>query len=406
MNLVNTIAVRAHPFPKHWHPMRLGDACTLVGDTIDPQAFATEGFAHYSIPSFDFNRLPIMENGACILSTKILFPRGAVLFSKLNPRISRVWHVSDDHQCRRICSTEFLPLVPRQQLLDPDFLAFLLQDPLTIQHLRLKVAAATKSRERLRPDDVLATPIALPPLPEQRRIAARLRAQMEAVGRATTAAESQDKDAAALLSSYLKNIFDRLAACSCQKWCLGDLLVARREVVHPRDNPCGPAVFVGLEHIESTTGRRIGSVPVEMSRLTGRKPRFAKGDIVYGYLRPYLNKVWIAEFEGLCSVDQFAYEVRGDSLDAEYIAWFMRSPTYLRLSQVQTTTGQLPRIGVEEVAAVQLPFPAMAERHATAKRINCYFERLRGLRSGIETTTIAIESLPAALLRDAFSGRL
>ena len=37
-----------------------------------------------------------------------------------------------------------------------------------------------------------------------------------------------------------------------------------------------------------------------MSKLTGRKPKFYKGDIVYGYLRPYLNKVWIAEFDGLC----------------------------------------------------------------------------------------------------------
>ena len=56
-----------------------------------------------------------------------------------------------------------------------------------------------------------------------------------------------------------------------------------------------------------------------MSKLTGRKPRFANGDIVYAYLRPYLNKVWVAEFDGLCSVDQFAYKVQGDSLDTEYV---------------------------------------------------------------------------------------
>ncbi len=90
---------------------------------------------------------------------------------------------------------------------------------------------------------------------------------------------------------------------------LGHLLQLRKEVVHPRDKPEGTAVFVGLEHIEPATGRRIGSVEIEKSQLTGRKPAFRKGDIVYGYLRPYLNKVWIAEFDGLCSVDQYVYLV-------------------------------------------------------------------------------------------------
>ena len=67
-----------------------------------------------------------------------------------------------------------------------------------------------------------------------------------------------------------------------------------------------------------------------MSRLGGRKPRFYRGDILYGYLRPYLNKVWIAEFDGLCSVDQYVYRVDASVADTEFIAWFMRSPVYLR----------------------------------------------------------------------------
>jgi type I restriction enzyme S subunit len=46
---------------------------------------------------------------------------------------------------------------------------------------------------------------------------------------------------------------------------LGDLLRLRKEVVHPRDNPRGPAVFVGLEHVQPLTGCRLGSLPLEMS---------------------------------------------------------------------------------------------------------------------------------------------
>src|SRR2546426_3651019 len=42
--------------------------------------------------------------------------------------------------------------------------------------------------------------------------------------------------------------------------------------------------------LESGSGRRTGSLEIDLASLTGRKPRFYTGDIVYGYLRPYLNK--------------------------------------------------------------------------------------------------------------------
>jgi type I restriction enzyme S subunit len=96
-------------------------------------------------------------------------------------------------------------------------------------------------------------------------------------------------------------------ARTCQ---LGDLLDFRNEIVHPKDQPEGPSIFVGLEHIERDTGIRIGAEHIDLSELTGRRARFYAGDIVYGYLRPYLNKVWIAEFDGICSVDQYVFMVR------------------------------------------------------------------------------------------------
>ena len=42
-----------------------------------------------------------------------------------------------------------------------------------------------------------------------------------------------------------------------------------------------------------------------LESVKGRKFRFRPGDVVYGYLRPYQNKVWVADRHGLCSVDQY-----------------------------------------------------------------------------------------------------
>ena len=100
-----------------------------------------------------------------------------------------------------------------------------------------------------------------------------------------------------------------------------------------------------------------------MANLTGRKPRFYEGDIVYGYLRPYLNKVWVAEFDGLCSVDQYVYKVDTIKADTVFIAWFLRSPVYLQRAPIKTTPGQLPRIRTEEVALVELNLPPLSEQH-------------------------------------------
>ena len=150
---------------------------------------------------------------------------------------------------------------------------------------------------------------------------------------------------------------------------LRDVLDPRNDIVHPRDNPSGDGIFVGLEHIEPHTGRRIGSLPIRLENLTGRKARFFKGDIVYGYLRPYLNKVWVADFDGYCSVDQYVFQTKANAEPA-FVAAYMRSPLFLERAPIEETPGQLPRIRTDEVLDVQLVLPPLAEQRTLALAIS------------------------------------
>lgn len=147
---------------------------------------------------------------------------------------------------------------------------------------------------------------------------------------------------------------------------LGDVLRVRSEIVHPRDSPHGQARFVGLEHIEPHTGRRVGELEIRLEDMTGRRARFHRGDIVYGYLRPYLNKVWVAEFDGLCSVDQYVLRVDPEIADAQFVGQFMRSHAYLSVAPIEATPGQLPRIRIEEILAVPMPCPPVREQRRMA----------------------------------------
>jgi type I restriction enzyme S subunit len=185
---------------------------------------------------------------------------------------------------------------------------------------------------------------------------------------------------------------------------IGDVITPRNEIVHPRDSPSGPDVFVGLEHIEPGTGRRIGSDAVEKSELTGRKARFRTGDIVYGYLRPYLNKVWLADFDGLCSVDQYVYVVDQEHADAEYVAWFMRSPLFLSQAPVNAGPGQLPRVRLDEIARVELDLPSLTEQKRVAGALRQRLAATERMRAAAAVQLAGANRLVDAELRQAFHG--
>lgn len=252
--------------------------------------------------------------------------------------------------------------------------------------------------------DLVNLEIPLPPLDEQRRIAAILTHQLAAVERARAAAQAQLAAAEALPAAYLQEVFENLGQWPVRR--LGDLLKLRKDVIHPYNNPSGLATFVGLEHVEPGTGIRVGSESVEMSKLTGRKPQFYQGDIVYGYLRPYLNKVWIAEFDGLCSVDQYVYSVDQSQASVDFIAWFMRSSTYLKRAPIKTTPGQLPRIRTEEVATVEIDLPPLEEQQRIVTLLKEQMTSVGRTRQAVQTQLDGINQLPAALLRQAFNGEL
>lgn len=182
---------------------------------------------------------------------------------------------------------------------------------------------------------------------------------------------------------------------------LGDVLVRHNEVIHPGERT-GEATFVGLEHIEPNSGRRTGSLTIDLGSLTGRKPTFRRGQIVYGYLRPYLNKVWVAEFDGYSSVDQFAFDVRPELAHADFIAAFMRSETFLRRSSIVTTTGQLPRIGTEQIAAVPIELPPVDVQRRVAADLAQKLAEADTAIHAAEERLAAAEELNAAFANEIF----
>ena len=101
--------------PEGWKAFRLDDLAQLHRKTVSPAIYADQRVEHFSIPAFDAHRVPVLESGNSIRSSKTVVPRRVVLLSKLNPGICRVWLPHDPGEWPQVCSTEFLVYSPRPQ---------------------------------------------------------------------------------------------------------------------------------------------------------------------------------------------------------------------------------------------------------------------------------------------------
>jgi type I restriction enzyme S subunit len=117
--------------------------------------------------------------------------------------------------------------------------------------------------------------------------------------------------------------------------------------------------YVGLEHIESNTGRFIGSVeplPVKSSTF-----RFSTEHVLYGRLRPYLNKAIAPDFEGHCSTEIFPIKPSPEVSRDYLLYWLLADETMERING--TCTGaRMPRADMNEVLDFDFPVPPLAEQ--------------------------------------------
>jgi type I restriction enzyme S subunit len=201
-----------------------------------------------------------------------------------------------------------------------------------------------------------ALKVPVPPMADQLRIVRTLSAAETLVQRLAASLNTNgSRDLTASLPGLLGS---RLAGLGLPPVRAGDLFDVINDLVHPGDDPGRASSFVGLQHIEPHTGRLLGAAA--LGDETGRKFRFAPGDVLYGYLRPYLNKVWVADRHGLCSVEQFVLRPR-EAVDADQLATCLRSSLVLGEAVEATNNLQLPRLRVTKLQSLEVPDIRKAE---------------------------------------------
>ncbi len=182
---------------------------------------------------------------------------------------------------------------------------------------------------------------------------------------------------------------------------LGDIVSPSKEKCEPSDTT--PEVFIGLEHIESYTGRILS--PGSSVSLKSTKTRFYSGDILYGKLRPYLNKVCVPGLDGVCSTDILVF-TKSEFYDSRYLARFLSRSEFVRYANVNVSGVQHPRVSFEILGEYPVSLPPLSEQKKVAEEIENRLSITDEVEQTIDVNLKRAERLRQSILKRAFEGKL
>lgn len=390
-----------------WQYKFLREVAEIRSGSVNPGKFPTEVFELFSIPAYDNSQQPERLAGGKIKSNKTIVEAGDCLFSKLNPRICRVWIVPKSKGCRQIASTEFLPIYAKTRNGAPwfigDFVAYLFTWERFREPFLGHVQASTKSRERVKPTQLLEQMIPLPPLPVQERIVQILQKADEIRRKRKEALELAE----AVRRALFVNMFGEPGRNE-RSWPIGAL----GKLLDPEIERVNPALafpdeeFTYIE-IAAVKGLRI----TQPKRLLGRKaPSRARqvvrpGDILYSMTRPNLRNIAVVpdELDGAICTTGFCVLRPKRPEDRPFVFEIVKSDYFTeamnRLAEAKSLYPAVDEPQIRQFLVIQPPEPARAH-------FGKVVAQLSSIESAIKTSFETADAVFTSLLSRAFTGEL
>jgi len=168
--------------------------------------------------------------------------------------------------------------------------------------------------------------------------------------------------------------------------------------------------YIGLENIESNTGNLVKFTPTKMSEIKSSKTYFRKKDILYGRLRPYLNKVFVPSFDGICSTDILVLKPR-ENVITEFLLYFLRSQNVLEIVS-KMMRGERPRIKISDLEEIKIVLPKVYEQKEIVKKLmdleknsTTFLQMLNSIIISSNSNVEKLEKLYKTIIYSAFLGK-
>jgi len=124
-----------------------------------------------------------------------------------------------------------------------------------------------------------------------------------------------------------------------------------------------------LKDVEKETSRLLKKVRYEAKPFRSSKNIFLHGDVIYGKLRPYLDKVLVADEEGVCTTEMIPFRAYA-RVTPQFLRLILKSPYFIRYANESTHGMNLPRLGTEMARLALIPIVPEAEQHRIVAKVN------------------------------------
>ena len=180
---------------------------------------------------------------------------------------------------------------------------------------------------------------------------------------------------------------------------LGDLCVMDRRGVHAGDSSVAELPFVGVENVARNTGVLNFDAGSRVGDRGSTAFLFDDRHVLYGKLRPYLNKVACPNFSGCCSTELIPLLPK-EGVHRDFVAHLLRRGETVDFVMASVTGARMPRADMGALMSMEVPFPMFEDQRRIVGILNrvASIERLH--TAAAEAASTLSRSLMAYLLED------
>lgn len=181
---------------------------------------------------------------------------------------------------------------------------------------------------------------------------------------------------------------------------LGDVIapISDREV----PDPATEIPFIGMEHVEAQSGRVLGYG--DSSSIKSASPLVEPGDVLYGRLRPYLNKVAIAPEKAYTSGEFIVFRAN-DEVDGRWLKWRFTARDFVDYA-ISLNAGDRPRVKWPQMKPFRLHLPPLEEQRRIVGLLEDLLSRLDAAEKGLAVTGRSAAALVRSALAQGLRGEL
>lgn len=336
-------------------------------------------------------------------STTFAFSRSHILYGKLRPYLNKVALPNFEGRC----TTEMIPLRPREGV-DREFIAWHLRRPETVQWAMSEKTGSRMPRADM--SNLLEMPVSVPPLEEQRRIAAILNEQM-AVADSTRVQVAQQLNSAELIAtSVLCAVFESEVANTWPRRAIGDIAKTASGATPPRGTSAyftgGTIPWIKTGELKDNLIAKAEEHVTDLALRDCSLPLLSEGTLLiamYGQGQTR-GRTGLLAIPATTNQACFAILPNPSEFEPRFLQyWFRHSYQRLR-RETEGRGGNQPNLNGILLRGLEVPLPALGEQRDIAAQLDLKFRLASEISGCGNQAASAIESLPAAFLRRAFFG--